>query len=200
MSTPIATSAIVQQAFREMETRPPSSLMDDSEEALAALEQYANARDMVLEMHDWSCARRLYRLAAISLNTDPTWVPDPDLPHEFSLPTEVIVPRHVLGSVRWRRDENMIRADAPILLMRGTRRLENEGAMTATLRQSIALQLAVLLSRRFVSSRTKRRELLSDLADAIALAKTSDAHSASHERLDGRHSSAGDDWVAEVSK
>lgn len=191
MSVDIATSSIVSQAFRAMEVAGPSSFGDDSEEARAAEEQYTIARDMVLELYDWSEARRIAALPP--LTSEDT---DPSLPYACKLPADALRLRHVHDGAAFRVDGRMIRTDrAEGLTIRFTARIDRETDLTATLQTAIALQLAVLLSARFVGSRTKRADLRADLSEAIRAAIDSDAHSASS---DGLHGDLAADWPQEA--
>lgn len=195
MTNPIATSTIAAQAFRAMQLSAISSFADDTPQAVAAAEQYPIALGMCLEEQDWSFARRLVKLpeAVLPDGTEP----DPDLSFTYQLPGDCVKLRLVVGkSVRWRQDENTIFANqSGGLLIRYTRKTTNESSLPAQFQTAVAYHLAVLLAPAYVGSRTKRRELVQDGVDALALAKRNDARSASQDSWDG---AAHSDWASEA--
>lgn len=198
MTTPFATSTIVADAFRFMELSPPSSFADDSEEAGQANSKYPDALSMCLEAADWSFASRyaeLPELAALPAGE----VTDPRIPHAYALPGDLVKLREIVDAfARWRIDAGgLLRADvATRIMIRYTARLDGEGRLPATFRLAVATKLAVLLSPRYISVRTKREELRGSHAEALARALRDDGMSASPERYDGRDDSTGNDWVS----
>ncbi|MGB1390664.1 MAG: hypothetical protein ACPG61_17460 [Paracoccaceae bacterium] len=58
---------------------------------------------------------------------------------------------------------------------------------------AVSYQLAILLAPTYVTSRTKRADLMADGAQALRLAIDNDAVSASHARWDGM--ADGGDWA-----
>lgn len=196
----IATSGIVSQAFRYMEMAPITSLEDDAEEAIAARDAYPDALDMMLERADWSFASVMVALPEVGALPPPD-VPDPDLPHIFKRPADLAVLRQVgetrdLG-LRWRKDRDWLRANRPgPLLIRYTSRVQNEDHLPALMRECVALQLAVLLMRRWVPTHTKHDALRRQLAEAVQEALHADARMASSEPY---HPHAGGDWVREAT-
>lgn len=183
MTVDIATSTIVLQAFRLIELDPPVSFGEGSPQALAAAEQYATARDAVLESYDWASARVVAELAAVSVSG---LAADPGLPYTYALPSGALVLRRVYGVYAWRQDGRVIRsAQASGLTVRYTAQIEREADLPATLRLAVSYQLAHLLAPFFVGSRTKREDIASGLERALAVARLNDAHSASGHLLDG---------------
>jgi len=193
MVSPTATSTIVTQAFRFMELTPPSSLADNSEKANAANEQYEIALRSCLEQEDFSFARRLVSLppAVLPENT----AVDADLPFSFSLPADLVKLRSVKQKDRkWRIDGKLLRSNTrENLNLLYTRLIEDEINLPAMFQTAVSYQLAVLLAPKYVASRTKRADLVSDGANALRMAIQNDAVSASHARWDGQGDQ--DDWV-----
>lgn len=204
--TTIASSAIAQQAFVELSLKPISSYGDDTPEAMEAAGALPRARAMVLGAYDWSYARKLVALPPLSEAAAAELATDPDLPFAFALPAETETLRGLRNTaqprchLQWRREGQVIRADASAVSALITRNMEREDVMPATVQYAIALQLAVLLAPRYLSTRTKVADLGDKLTTAINRARSDDAQSASHHRLDGLHPSTGDDWVAQVTR
>lgn len=197
MPSPIASSNIVAQAFRFMELRPVSSVADGSPQAQAAAEQYPEALDRTLEAYDWSFARKLVTLPP-RLSLPPGTAIDPDLPGLFSLPADCLVLRRLWPEdLAWRRDQGVVRTETtdPLTLLY-TARQTNEDAMPPAFKTAVALELAVRLAPEWVAARTKREDLAAALQRTLRDAKTADAHTASHARLDGRPGQP--DWALEA--
>ncbi|WP_289150265.1 hypothetical protein [uncultured Salipiger sp.] len=205
MPVAISSSTIARQAFRLMELRPLQTFGESSREAQAATDQYPEALGMQLEAYDWAFARKLYAPALATLpRTEPT---DPEFAYTFTLPADLLKIRRVYPAggydgiaVHFRLDGRWLRSDQAEILIRGTRRIENEAQMPSDFKLAVACQLAVLLSPEFVTSRTKRAELKDDLRLAFDRAKSSDHTSASPSRMDGLPESTSDDWVDEVTR
>lgn len=193
MASPTATSTIVTQAFRFMELTPPSSLADNSEKANAANEQYEIALRSCLEQEDFSFARTLVSLPAADVPEDVTI--DTNLPFYFPLPTDLVKFRSVQSDhLKWRIDGTVVRTDAPgNLTILYTRLITDEKNLPAMFQTAVSYQLAVLLAPKYVASRTKRADLVSDGANALRMAIQNDAVSASHARWDGQEDQG--DWV-----
>ena len=199
MTVAIATSTIARQAFRLMEMRPLQSFGENTEEAQAAAEQYPEALGMMLEAYDWSFARRLIRPPLSLPGRDDA--ADPDLPHAFVLPDDMLKLRKVYGTgIRYRVDGMILRASERQILIRGTVQLTNEAQLPSDFKLTVACQLAVLLSPKLVTSRTKRVELKDDLSAAFQRAVTSDQGTASGTRLDGLPQQTSDDWAVGVMR
>jgi hypothetical protein len=198
MTTPVATSTIVAQAFRHMEETPPSSLSDNSRKAAAALEQYGAALHYCLAREDWSFARRLISLPARNLKAGE--VADPDLPYQYEPPTDMVrFLRPKDRSVKWRQEQDLIRMDtAGPQLVFYTRKIDNETRLPDTFQGAVSLRLAILLAPTFSITRTKRADLKEDLKEAIFLAKQADATSASAASWSAEGNLS--DWVSEVSR
>lgn len=190
-----AASTIAQQAFRFMEVAPIGSFADDSPQAAAASEQYPLALNATLEAHDWSFASKIVRLAQIE-DTHPV---DPDLTYRYELPSDLVALRRVYPKcLKWRRDGSEILCDqSGGLIIRYTRKITNEALLPATFQTAVALALAVRLAPAYVASRSKRAELKSDLAEAIAACWEAHKYDASGDRLDGRPEQP--DWSAEAT-
>ncbi|AUC52295.1 hypothetical protein CDO87_03420 [Sagittula sp. P11] len=202
---PITDSEIASQAFIELELRPLSSYGDDTEEAVLAAQRYPRALGMVLESYDWSFVRRLVRLPRV-VSGSPETEPDADLPYTFSLPAEFKTLRRVFPAgnpdwpIKWRRDGDHVRADAEDVQAIITRDIKREADLPDLVRHAVALQLAVLLAPKWVTTRTKRADMRQDLADALTVAKSADRTSASDARLDGLDESTGWDWLSQVTR
>lgn len=196
MPTVIAASTIVASAFRYMELSPISSLADDSEEALAAGEQYPSALRECLEASDWSFASRLVFLPRALLPL--TVAADPDLPYTYALPGD-LVRIHEVGDAfaAWRRDMDSLRADHPgPLRLRYTAMISNEAALPATFRDAVALRLACLLGPRWLTTASKLDRLVQLQDRALKMAARQDGRNASPNRYDDND--AGGDWVSEA--
>lgn len=182
-----AAASIPEQAFRFLELEPISSFADGSPQAAAAAETYPEALRMVLERAEWSFASRVAQLAEAALNEGD--VADDALPHVFVLPDDCVALREVIGlDVAWRVDQTYLRADAAgPLKIRYTALIQNETMMPATLRTAVALQMAMLLAGRYVQTRTKKADLVSQFDETLRLALRHDARNASPQ-------SAYDDW------
>lgn len=198
MTTSIATSTIVQQAFRFMERTPPQSFDDATEEANAAAEQYPIALAHCLELADWSFASALVMLPERTVPA-PSAV-DPDLPYFFALPGDLVVIREVGdGRTKFRRDREGIRADAPgPLRLRYTARIDDEARTPARFQTAVAAQLAVLLSPRFLTTASKIETIKRDAEVYLKDAARADARTATEARYDGR--SDDDDWATEATR
>lgn len=186
MAFPPATAAIVAQAFRLMELNPVSSLADDSTEAQEAAEQYDIARRMVLEAADWSFASR-YAVVPEIVGGAAAPATDPDLPHAYALPPDCLAVRQVLptagaglGEIRWRRDAEGLRCDQELqIALRYTADIRDETTLPATVQTGLAMQLAVLLAPRWVTTRTKIADLQTGLQRSLQQALRADADQAS---------------------
>lgn len=179
MPQPISASLIPAQAFVFLQLAPLSSFADDSTEAADAARVYPEALRMVLEMAEWSFATR------IALQTEADLLegdqPDPDLPHVYVLPDDCVALRHVYGlQVSWREDQTYIRCTQPgTLRIRYTHLVANEARLPATFRTAVALQMAVLLSGKYLTTRTKAADLRADFDQALARALRNDGRKAS---------------------
>lgn len=176
-----------------MELTPPSSLADNSEKANAANEQYEIALRICLEQEDFSFARCLVMLPEADV---PDLVAvDTTLPYYFPLPSDMVKLRSVQDKDRkWRIDGSVVRSDVPGgLTILYTRLVTDEKNLPAMFQTAVSYQLAVLLAPRFVASRTKRADLVSDGANALRMAIQNDAVSASHARWDGQEDYG--DWA-----
>lgn len=195
MTVPFATSNIIGMAFGHLELSPPSSFADTTPQANDAVLNYPVALDLCLEWTDWSFASSLVLLAEIAL---PTGIAtDPKLPHAFALPGDCIMFREVADdTVRYRLDEGILRADsAAPLTVRYTRRITDESRTSATFRQAVALQLAVLLAPRWLGVDTKRQTLVSMLDAMRRQSSKTDARTASPEAYSLSDPA---DWVTEA--
>ena len=196
MTVAIAASTIVQQAFRFMELRSPSSFADDSDQANAATQQYDNALAVCLEAYDWSFASTIAALSETIL----TSAADPRLPYTFALPDDCLVLREVLADgAAYRADKGALRTDqAAPLTIRYTSTIVDETAMPATFRTAVALQLAVFLAPLFVEVQSKIDRLSQQLSEAMRMAARTDGRTASPTS----YSFAGSpgDWSTEATR
>jgi hypothetical protein len=195
MTVAIATSKIVQTAFRHMGLRPPSSFADDSDQAIAAAEQYDEALCVCLEAIDWGFCSTTASLAPIESEIPP----DEVLPYGFALPGDCLILREVLTEdLAWRRDKEVLRADVegPIVI-RYSAKITDEEKLPATFRQAVALQLAVILAPTFVEQQGKIDRLQQQLGEAIRVASRTDARTASP--LPWHEGSSGTDWASEAT-
>lgn len=196
MTTTIAASTIAAQAFRFMELSPISSFDDDTEKARDAAEQYPVALQTCLEACDWSFASVMVFLPELAATAEHAG--DPDLPHLYALPGQVIVLREVGDSgTRWRLDRGLLRTDAAApLRIRYTSQLTDEGVLPATFRTAVALHLAALLGPRHLGTSSKIEAIEQRAARALKAAMGNDARNASTARYDGLTEQA--DWVEEA--
>lgn len=186
---PIATSAIVSQAFRFLEKSPISSLDDDTEEAQAAIEQYQTALETCLDPCDWSFASTLVALSLAA--PDPMAATDPALPYRYSLPGDVLKVREVEPDCprppRWRQDRNGLHCAQPApLLVRYTSRFISESQAPAQFRTAVALRLAWLLGPRWLVASPRLADLDQQATAKLGEAMRADARTASEARYDGR--------------
>ncbi|OWV39398.1 hypothetical protein [Mameliella alba] len=194
MTIDIATSSVVSQACRIMEIGPVASFADGSPQALALAEQYPEARDLVLQSHDWSAARVVAALAPVTVAGLAT---DPDLAYSYQLPADCLKLWKVHGTGAFRVDGRVIRSEtAETLTIRYARQIEREADLGPDLRLAVAQQLAHLLAPVFVGSRTKRDSIEAGLERVLSVARVNDAHSASAHQLDG--DAPDTSWVSEA--
>lgn len=194
---PIAASTIAAQAFRFMELSAISSFGDDTEQALAAQEQYPVAMAQCLEANDWSFASVLAFLPQVT--PGPTVAADTNLPYLFALPGDVVTLREVGDgrSTRWRRDRAGLRADEPgPLRVRYTGQIDTEAALPAGFQTAVALRLALLLGPRWLGTSGKMETLRRDADAGLKAAMRIDARQASSARYDGLPDQG--DWVQEA--
>lgn len=196
----IATSTIVQQAFREMEMSPIASFGDDSEQAVAAEEQYAEAMRLCLEVGDWSFASTLAYLSDAELPFGS--YADPDLPHFFQLPGNLVKLREIgspPNSVRYRRDRDGLRCAAPApLRVRYTSLISDETELPASFRLAVALQLAVLLAPRWLGTASKIDRMKQAFQVQLKKAAREDSRTASDVRYDDQ--SLTGDWAGSSTR
>ena len=196
MPTPIAASTIAAQAFRFMEMSPISSFDDETEQALAANEQYPVAMSLCLEAMDWSFASVLANLPEVV--PGPTDAADPDMPYLYAMPGD-LVRLHEVGELgtQWRRDRSGIRADAAApLRVRYTAKVTNEADLPATFQTAVALQLALLLAPRWLHTQSKIADLDQKFSRMLKAAMKQDSQMASSARYDGLPDQP--DWVSEA--
>ncbi|MEM6650974.1 MAG: hypothetical protein AAF582_00145 [Pseudomonadota bacterium] len=197
MSDTDQETSVLERAFAIMEVDPPASFDDDSPKANYAKNRYQLAIDLTLEGYDWSDARRVAGLAKLaSLPAGET--ADPELTDAWALPDDLVRMRHVYDGkeFRWRKDGRVLLSEPrDTMMIRYTHREIRVKFMPASFREVAAHHLAVLLSPKYVKSKTKKQEVKSDLRDAIAAAQIFDQHTASAERIDDREYV---DWAEEA--
>lgn len=192
MSTPIATSTIVAQAWRFMELSPISSFDDDTEQARSAAEQYPNALRECLARADWSFASIVANLPEA---VRPQLVAeDPDLPYFFRVPGGLVRLLEVGDSTTiWRQDRDGLRTStAGPIRIRYTGEVTNEAILPAAFQTAVALRLAILLGPRWLGTATKLRELERRFETELAQARKQDSRSASGARYDDNLTGSGD--------
>jgi hypothetical protein len=198
MTTPIATSTIVAQAWRFMELSAISSFDDGTEQARSAAEQYPNALRECLARADWSFASTL---ADLPQATRPqTVAADPDLPYFFQAPGDMVRLIEVgsPGTI-WRLDRDGLRATDPApLRIRYTALVTNESILPAAFQTAVALRLAALLGPRWLGTQSKLQALAKQFDIELGNAKKQDSRSASGQRYDDNLTSSGD-WSAEAT-
>lgn len=198
--TDIATSTIIQQAFREMELSPPASFGDDSEQAVAAEEQYPEALKLCLEQADWSFASVLVFLSESDLPEGS--YEDPDLPHFYLPPSDMLKMREIgnpPNTVEYRRDRDGLRcAAAAPLRLRYTGMVTDETTLPASFRLAVALQLAVLLSPRWLGTTAKIDRLKQAFEIKLKAAMREDGRTASDVRYDDQPPAG--DWATNSSR
>jgi len=198
MQQPIATSGIVQRAFSAIELQPPSSFADDSDQARDAAAAYASALRIALEFADWRFASVLAELP----EAEPAAgvVADPDLGHAYVIPSDMVALREVFDpAARWRLDRDFLRASvAGPLRVRYTAMIDREGHLPATFAEAVALQLALQLAPRWLTTMAKHDRLRGDADRALKAAARQDARQASAVRMDGRPRQP--DWATEAPR
>ena len=187
----IATSLIAQTAFRLMGLRPISSYSDDSDEAVAAAEQYDHALNLCLEAVDWGFASIVASLPPVASAV----AIDPRLPYAFALPGDCLVLREVITEyAKYRRDNAILRADVEgPLVIRYTARVTNEALMPETFGSAVAHQLALVLAPTFVEVQGKIDQIASGLQMALRTAARTDARTSSSS--DWREDHVQGDWA-----
>lgn len=198
MPDPIATSTIASQAFRLMELSAISSFADDTPQARAAAEQYPIAMAMCLEAADWSFASVLAALPPATL--DPGHAADEDLPFTYKLPGDCVRLIEVTDpDVKYRRDRDYLRADAPTsLTIRYTATPPDASKLPATFQTAVAFRLAALLAPKWIGAQTKITGLENGAERMLMAAMKQDARQASPARYDGRPEQP--DWVSEATR
>jgi hypothetical protein len=193
MSAGIANSGIAAQAFRLLEQSPISSFGDDSPQAADAAEQYPVALDTCLAHCDWSFASRLADLPPALAATV-----DPDLPHAYARPSDLVTLRDVWPRcAAFRLDEDFLRADqAGPLRIRYTCRITDETRLPGAFRTAVAYELASLLAPKYTTSLSRGLNLHKASEDYLARARRDDRGGASGQRYDGRDREG--DWVREA--
>jgi len=198
MAVNLATSTIVRQAVIELERSDLSGFGENSEFGQAIAAAYPQALEFCLEREDWSFASRLASLPPASADEAPA---DPDLPTLFKIPAGCVRLREIItpgaGHVLWRLDGDFLRTDATASIMiRYTAKTDREDALPVSFRDAVALRLAVLLSPRWLQTRTKRVDLVNMADRALSDAKTNDRVVSSGRQWDG--GTAGADWASEA--
>lgn len=196
MPSSSAIATIGAAAFQAMELAPFSSFGDDTPQAQDAAAHYPVARRMCLEACDWSFASTVANLPTVAPGGQPV---DPSLPYSFLVPGLCVAFRHTMDlDVRWRLDGRTLRTDTPgPMAVRYTTDIDNEDLMPATFQMALALQLAVLMSPRWVGADSKTQSLEARADKALKIAMQRDARTASLERYDGEDWGISDwsDWA-----
>lgn len=194
MSVAIANSTILAQAFRYLELSNVSSFADNTPQAQAAASEYPVTLRSCLEAADWGFASALIELP------EATGLPaDPDLPHNYVLPSDCLALRQVMpDGVAYRQDHDALRTDEPgPLTIRYTQLQEDEDRFPATFQRFVSLTLAVALAPKYVEVRAKREALAYELDQAKQRAERTDARTSSPRSWSG---SAGSDWASEATR
>lgn len=188
---PAAAASIVHQAFILMERTPPASTGDGTPEADDAALLYPEALASVLEASDWSFASRLIHLSEIALPS--IMAADPDLPHLYELPTDLLRLREAGDrTTAWRIDGGYLRSDMPgPLRLRYTMRIIDEQQATAGFRMAVAAALAVRLAPRWLGTSAKVDYLARLAEDRLARAARDDRATGSAATW---HGGAAEDW------
>lgn len=187
-----AVSGILAQAFRLLERTPISSFADDSEEAVAAADQYPVALDICLERADWSFASAI---ASLSEVVEPS--PDPELRHVYQRPGDLVMVREMRGCAAWRLDSDRLRADRPgPIVVRYTRRVTDETRLPAMFKTAAAYRLASLLAARWTTSINRSETLREVSEDYLVAAARADRRSASGQRYDEAPEHLSGDWAS----
>ena len=188
----IATSNIVALAFAELKMAPPAGFAEDTDQATDAALFYAQALDEVHEGTDWTSASTLADLPPLAAG----FLPDVELPHAFAIPPNCLALRAVGDDfTRWRVDGTILRVDAPdnlgatgTIRIRYSVRPENEAKIPATIRQVIALRMALLMLPRWGNS-DDTEKVSRKFEQALLLARRTNSRLASAETWDGRQHS-----------
>jgi hypothetical protein len=193
--TTISASTVVAQAWRFMELSPISSFGDDTEQARSSLEQYPIALAECLAKADWSFASVLVNLPEAVLPQNVA--NDPELPHFYGLPGDMVRIHEVGdGTVKWRKDRDGLRAEAPApLRVRYTAMITNEAILPGAFQTAVALRLAHLLGPRWLGTQSKLQDLDRRFQMEIKNAQKQDARSASAVRYD-LDAGSSTDWAS----
>lgn len=141
---------------------------------------YEIARDTIFEIHDWNFASAYKSLALSSLNS-----PNPNYEFAFVYPTDCISPRCLIDSVSHKEkkfdiaiinsNEKIILSNSNPVILRYTKRIENETLYPAPFVCALGFYLAYLSAQTIVGSNNKKNICLQDYQLAIKKAILSDA-------------------------
>lgn len=199
MTDAIATSNIVQQAFRAMGIGTLSSLGDTDPRVLAAKELYDTAIEMMLEALDWSFASTVSQISQKAEGAD--IVADDRYPYAFTLPEALLVLREVTDAdVSYRLDaDRLLRADTTgPLTIRYTAKVTNEARLPATFQTAVAYQLAALMAPEHVKTARQIEQIDQAVTRAFDRAARTDGRTASPKAYN--QSFGGGDWLAEACR
>lgn len=199
MSTSVANSEIVRQAFRLIDKAPITSFAEGSEEAEAAEELYHKALRLCLEESDWSFASQISELSAVT-PTAPDYEADDDLPYAMNLPGDCVRMIEMRSTaVRWRVDRGYLRCDSegPVKI-RYTAMIEDESKLSASFATAVASRLAVELVQRWSTTQGRVQRIDQKAERDMIRAKYADRQSAHPVRYDGRDDER--DWVTDAQR
>lgn len=148
----------------------------NSKEAEVCALQYTEARDYLLERHDWNFAARRVRLAQDSTTPATEWSYAYSLPGDFIKLTKVADNTNMSGKVRYRLEGGLILTDAPQLYLKYVRRENDPNLMPPTFRVALEHLLASRLSVALTNNRTQSAELRDEFEkEHLLIAMSADA-------------------------
>jgi hypothetical protein len=179
-------------------TNTITSYEDDSTEAKVMRVHYDNARDSLLEAHDWSFARKLFKPSKLA--AEPSW----GWANAFAIPHDI---RRVTGV--WDRDDTgfsrsnyttgqppeqvtyeinsgNILTNADTLYCKGIRDIDDEGIYPALFIQAFAAQMAVLGCYAITESNSKLQAMQALATQYLRDAVSRDAVQGRNKKLTNR--------------
>ncbi len=175
-----STVEICNMALTRVGDKRIISLDDGTERADLCKLLYPLIRREVLRRYHWASAKSRVQLPAAS------GTPANGYQYAYDLPGDVIHVRAVVGLYRtdWAREGRQILTDraAPIEILY-TRDLDDAEEADPLLANVLASRLAVEISKRLEESHTAKDFLLSELNDALRVAKSQDAIERTPHRL-----------------
>lgn len=172
---------------------PIDDLEDDTKEAAACASQYEEARDEVLVMADWSCARATKTVAANST------APDFGYDYRYAIPSSPYCLKilSIEDDPEYKIFGRYIHTDQETSInLTYTKRITDETELDPLLRRAIALKIAHDISRHLVPSESLRAAIMEELGDVIVQAKACNQAADHNTDEDENSSSTGNtEWI-----